>query len=566
MHRVEMWGKAMTILTVRDLRIAYLQGDASPLETVKGVSLDLPAGSSLGIVGESGSGKSTLARALMGYCRNGGIILGGSVQWGERRIVPFDPAQRGRFAQSGMAYVPQNPLSSLTPHMKVGEQVCEAVQVHHQGGARQAKDIALDLLTATGLPAPAALYERYPHQLSGGQRQRVVIAAAMATRPRLLILDEPTTALDKTTEHQVLEMVRQLQQRFGTSLIYVSHDLHVIQKMCDRVMVMRHGEVVEEGDTRQVYAAPRHPYARLLLAAMPSVDTAAPAQVLQRISPHQPVLEVEQLCFAYPQAKRLPWRPRPAPEQLTLERISLSIAKGQTLGVVGESGSGKSTLAGIIAGLQQASSGSVKFHGQALGRLVGARSREDRRRIQVIFQDALSSLNPRHKVIDILLRPLELFFGLRGAAAQERVAQLMQALHLEPALLQRYPRQLSGGQQQRVAIARAFAARPDLVICDEITSALDASIQAQVLHNLRALQASFGTSLLFISHDLGVVQQMAQQVLVLHQGKVQAYGPTQQIFADPPNAYTRLLLQAACIRPLNTRNDNVVQQPLAACA
>ena len=538
----------MADLLVNKLNVSYLQPDGGWLQTVKDVSFALAAGHSLGIVGESGSGKSTLARALMGYTRNGARIVGGSVVLGHSAIVPANEGAKGRFAGSGMAYVPQNPLSSLTPHMTVGEQVCEAVRIRQGCPAVQARAMALELMEAMGLPLAAQLYKRYPHQLSGGQRQRVVIAAAMATQPKVLILDEPTTALDKTTEQQVLVLLQDLQERFNTSLVYVSHDLHVISRVCDGLLVMRDGQVVEQGVAAQVFAAPRQAYTRQLIDAMPAVSTRATFHAGQ--APAAParaaVLELRNVSFAYAPAPSWKfWRGDSAPLRPAVERLSFTLQKGETLALVGESGSGKSTIAALVAGLHSASGGQLVFDGEELPADASRRTREQRRRIQIIFQDALSSLNPRHTVADILMRPMQLFFGLDQASASQRAMELALALHLEPALLQRYPRQLSGGQQQRVAIARAFAARPDLVICDEITSALDTSIQAQVLRNLRELQQTFGTTVLFISHDLGVVQQMACNVMVLHGGQVQAYGPTQQMFQHPPNAYTRRLIEAA---------------------
>ncbi len=543
----------MTILNVEDLSVAYRQADGSLRQTVNKVSLQLAAGASLGIVGESGSGKSTLARALMGYCRNGGQIVGGRVRWGQRDVVPGAGRGARRFGCPGMAYVPQNPLSALTPHLTVGEQVCEAVRVTQACSRRLARAQALDLLAATGLPQPDVIYRRYPHQLSGGQRQRVVIAAAMAVEPQVLILDEPTTALDKSTEHQVLALIQGVQQKLKTSLIYVSHDLHVIARMCDRVMVMRQGNVLEQGETRQVYTAPEHAYSRQLIHAMPVVTSRAPYGAAGSAQSCGPVLlDVRDLSFAYPQQRRLPWSCVPSQVRPVLDKVSFSLRRGETLGLVGESGSGKSTVAGIVAGLLAAPDTPVMFDGRALSGLARERTREERRRIQVIFQDALSSLNPRHKISEIVQRPLQLFFGMSEAQARARILALFEALHLDPAVLSCYPRQLSGGQQQRVAIARAFAARPDLVICDEITSALDATIQAQVLSNLRQLQREEGTTFLFISHDLGVVQQMAQNVLVLQHGQIQASGPTDAVFSDPPDPYTRTLVAAASLPSLIT--------------
>jgi len=356
-----------------------------------------------------------------------------------------------------------------------------------------------------------------------------------------MILDEPTTALDKTTEIQVLELVQSLRTRFGTALVYVSHDLNVVSEMCERVLVMLNGEVVEEGPIARVYGRPSRDYTRKLVAAVPRIDRGPNAEAGAGTSPREPLLSVSGLGFSY--ASR-GWFKR-APAHPALADVSFDIAQGETLGLVGESGSGKSTAAAIVAGLLAPGAGQLRFDGQPLAGLARSRTQEERRRIQIIFQDPLSSLNPRQRVEAILARPLVLFHGVTGAAARRRSTELLEQLQLEPRLLDSYPRQLSGGQQQRVAIARAFAANPDLVICDEVTSALDVSVQAQVLALLRELQARSGTACLFISHDLGVIRQVASRVVVLREGRVREAGATQAVFRAPADDYTRLLLDAA---------------------
>jgi peptide/nickel transport system ATP-binding protein len=529
------------LLEASGVNVSYRRPDGTLAAAVIDATLALAQGESLGLVGESGSGKSTLARALMGYTRPGGVITAGDIRLNGRDIRAL-AGQEMRVMRGGQAaFVPQNPLASLTPHLKVGSQVAEAVRIHRGCDRSAARRAALELFEATNLPEPAALYDRYPHELSGGQRQRVVIAAALAGNPRLVILDEPTTALDKTTEAQVLELVQSLRRRFGASLIYVSHDLNVISEMCDRVLVMLRGRVVEQGATARVYREPAEAYTRELIAAVPRIDRAPPQPHL--VAQGAPLLRVEGLGFAYGTRKR--WFVRHAPARPALEGVSFEIARGETLGLVGESGSGKSTAAAIIAGLLAPGGGAITFDGERLPGLARDRSADVRRRIQIIFQDPLSSLNPRHRIEAILARPLALFHGLSGAAARTRAEELMAQMQLDPALLDHYPRQLSGGQQQRVAIARAFAAAPDLVICDEITSALDVSVQAQVLQLLRALQERSGVACLFISHDLGVIHQVAGRVVVLRDGVVREAGPTQSVFRQPSDGYTRMLLQAA---------------------
>lgn len=550
------------LLEVRGLDIGYRRSDGQVIGAVQGVEFTVQAGASLGIVGESGSGKSTVARALLGHCRAGGVITAGSVRIAGQDILQLDEAGRRQLRGRHIAFVPQNPLSSLTPHMRIGEQVDEAVRHLRGFDAVRARARTLELFEATNLPDPHAICARYPHELSGGQRQRVVIAAALAGDPGLLVLDEPTTALDKTTEVQVLELVRTLRHRFNTSLIYVSHDLGVISRMCDQVIVMHKGVVVEQGAATKIFGAPAHAYTQQLIAAIPRLDAEPPPRaVVNEPDGTPPLLSADGLAFSYG-ARRRSWfqRIKPAGREVkpALTKLSFSIARGETLGLVGESGSGKSTAASLVAGLMPPSGGVLNFDGQALAAKATGRSLALRRRIQIVFQDPLSSLNPRQRIATILERPLTMFTPLRGPALRERAQELMRAMHLDPALLECYPRQLSGGQQQRVAIARAFAAEPDLIICDEITSALDVSVQAQVLDLLLELQRKTGTAYLFISHDLGVIRRMADRLIVLRHGEVCEAGPTEQVFKSPTSEYTRLLLQATALHSVSTHPDKAV--------
>jgi peptide/nickel transport system ATP-binding protein len=534
----------MNRLEIINVNIGYRNSKGELVPAVIDASFQLNAGESLGIVGESGSGKSTLARALLGYCRAGGVITSGAIRLNGIDLCTLQDKEMRKLRGATVAFVPQNPLSSLTPHMRVGKQVVEAVRIHQACSAQQARARTLELFAATNLPDPSTIYDRFPHELSGGQLQRVVIAAALAGEPELVVLDEPTTALDKTTEVQVLDLVQQLQRNTKAALIYVSHDLNVISRMCDRVLVMLNGKVIEAGPTRRVYRSPEHLYTKQLIAAIPSVDT-GPAHVA-RAADEKALLQVESLSFSYAKSKSLlsfmrqPEQVRPA-----LDRLSFEIWPGETLGLVGESGSGKSTAAATIAGLQAASGGTIHFDGNPLAGYARDRSLELRRRIQIVFQNPLSSLNPRHRVGAILMRPLEIFERLNGNKAKARALELLEWMQLGPELFDCYPRQLSGGQQQRIAIARAFAAKPDLIICDEITSALDVSVQAQVLALLKKLQRETGTSYLFISHDLGVIRQVSNQVVVLQHGVVREAGPTDAVFGNPRDAYTMQLLAAA---------------------
>jgi len=542
-------------LEVQGLGIGYRRADGEIVGAVRGVEFTVEAGSSLGIVGESGSGKSTVARALLGHCRAGGVITAGAVRIAGEDILRLDEPARRRLRGRHIAFVPQNPLSSLTPHMRIGDQVDEAVRHLRGCGAAEARARTLELFEATNLPDPKGICARFPPELSGGQRQRVVIATALAGDPGVLVLDEPTTALDKTTEVQVLELVRTLRERFGTSLIYVSHDLGVISRMCDRVIVMHQGRIVEQGPAARIFGAPAHVYTRQLIAAIPRVDAEPPEREQQQAQ--DALLVAKDLAFSYPARRRAWFQPPPATARPALAGLSFAIGRGETLGLVGESGSGKSTAASLVAGLMAPSGGSLHFDGQPLAAKATDRSPTLRRRVQIVFQDPLSSLNPRQRIAAILERPLTLFTGLRGPALRERAQALMRAMHLDPALLECYPRQLSGGQQQRVAIARAFAAEPDLIVCDEITSALDVSVQAQVLELLLELQRKTGTAYLFISHDLGVVRRMADRVVVLRHGEVREAGATRQVFDAPADDYTRLLLQATALHSVTASPETL---------
>lgn len=537
----------VALLDVRNLQVAY--GNSSSDDrtmAVDGVSFAVERGGTLGIVGESGCGKSTLARALMAYCRPGGEIVGGEVLFDGTDLLSLKDEQIRALRGSRMAMVPQDPLTSLTYHMKVGPQVDEILRIHQKLDAKGARLHTLKLFEGTNLPDPEKIYHRYPHENSGGQRQRVVIAGALACEPDLLILDEPTTALDTTTEMQVLKLVKELRDRMGTALIYITHDLTLTDYMCEDVLVMLGGKVVERGNASKVFSAPQTDYGKALVSAIPRVDAkiATPPAPKSEIA-GEPLLKVERLSFRYTQRWSVAALFNREEEPLAVDDVSFDLPRNTTLGLVGESGSGKSTLANVIVGLLAPTSGSITFDGAALGPTDKHRSSELKRRIQIIFQDPLSSLNPRRRIESILTRPQKIFFNITDSEARDRAVELLEDMELSSDLLKRFPRQLSGGQQQRVAIARAFAAKPDLILCDEITSALDVSVQAHVLELLKGIQTRTGAACLFISHDLGVVKQVADQTVVLRTGKAVEAGPTGDIFDNPSHDYTRLLLAAA---------------------
>ncbi|WP_353211382.1 ABC transporter ATP-binding protein [Rhodovarius sp.] len=530
---------AEPVLQVRALCIEWRGADGRTNRVVDGVSFDLAPGATLGIAGESGSGKSTLARALLGHCRPGSAITSGSIRLDGENLASLSEPELARRRGRVMAMVPQNPLASLTFHMPVGRQLEEVLRLRAGLSAKAAGLRALELFGQMGLPEPERLVRRYPHQLSGGQRQRVVLACAIACDPALLVLDEPTTALDKTTEAQVLDLIRRLRMARQGAMVIVTHDLNVVADICDQVLVMQHGRIIEQGAVGTVFSAPREAYTRGLLGAALRVEEASRAT---HAAPGPTLLEVKGLSFRYARPSLLRRNPLGPP---ILDGVGLSLARGEVLGVIGESGSGKTTLGGIIVGLLGGEAAAVRFDGRPLPGLSAQRTREQRRRIQMVFQDPLSSLNPRRRVGDAVMRPLQLFRGLERREAARCAASLFEELGLEAALLSRFPRQLSGGQQQRVAIARAFAAEPDLLICDEITSALDASVQAQLLDHLAMMQRRQGTAMLLITHDLAVVWRMAPRVLVMQGGRILEAGATEAIFRNPQNPYTAALLGAA---------------------
>jgi peptide/nickel transport system ATP-binding protein len=438
-----------------------------------------------------------------------------------------------------VALVPQNPLQSLTPHMTIGEQIGGALARHRGLSGTERDRAAVAALAAMRIDDPAAVMRRYPHEISGGQRQRAVIAAAMAGEPDLLVLDEPTTALDKSTEMQVLDLLRDLRVRTGCAMVVVSHDLRMIGALCGRVLVMLDGRVVEDGPTQRILEAPVESYTRSLVGALPRL-VPGPARAAASVGT---LLDVDGLGYTYRTAGLFgPRKVRDA--RPALQDVRFRLAPGRTLGVVGESGSGKSTLGGLVAGLLSGHDGSMNFGGQALSGPARRRTGETRRRVQMVFQDPAGSLNPRLTVGAIVARGFEVFHRSTAAEARRRTVEIFERMGLGAALTTRLPGELSGGQQQRVAVARAFAAGPDLVVCDEITSALDVTVQAQVLALMRELQEREGVAYLFVSHDLAVVSEMADDILVLRGGEVADLGPTARVLGGSSDVYTRDLVAA----------------------
>ncbi|GAB2969734.1 dipeptide ABC transporter ATP-binding protein [Frigoribacterium salinisoli] len=520
------------VVRIDDLSISYAAGRRD-VPVVRGVSFAIPAGRALGLVGESGSGKSTVARTLLAHLRRGSTVVGGSVTVAGADVFGLDDRDRRALRGGTAALVAQNAGQALTPSMRVGRQLREALESHGLPGGH---DRVLELVRHVRLPDPETLVDRYPHQLSGGQQQRIALAMAIAARPKLLVLDEPTTALDVVTQSAVLELVRDLAVELEMAILLVSHDLGVVSTMADEIAVMRDGVVVEHRPTAELFADPHHEYTRELLASVPRARaTGLPSGGGSHLAPAAPVVVARDLVVRY--ARGLP---------AAVDGVSFDIGQRETLAVVGESGSGKSTLATAMAGLIPAESGSFAFHGSDglegdLTQPVAGRALALRRSVQLIFQNADTSLNPRRTVGAAIARPLKLF---TGSASAERVGELLVEVGLTPDFASRLPAQLSGGQRQRVGIARALAAGPDLIIADEITTALDVRVQAGVLDLLTSLRDEKGLSCLFISHDLAVVRGVADRVAVMTGGRIVEIGSTEDLFRAPAHPYTRTLLDA----------------------
>ncbi|MGC9457145.1 MAG: ABC transporter ATP-binding protein [Halothiobacillaceae bacterium] len=522
------------LLRIEDLEMHWRdQGPA-----LRNIRFSVGSGERVALVGESGSGKTITALSILRLLEDDQVVYtGGSIHYGTTDLLTLSERRMRALRGREIAMIFQEPMTALNPLQPIWKQVAEGLVLHEGLSARQAHDRAVELLERTGIPEPARRAGFVPHQLSGGQRQRAMIAMALACRPRLLIADEPTTALDVTLQGQIMDLLTELQEDFGMSLLLITHDLSLVENHADRVVVMRQGEIVEQGAVRSVFAAPKHEYTRMLLSArpVPLVDPTPPAPV------DPPPLSVGPLAVTYGKPKGFL---RPSTLFAALDGVSFSLQPGETLGIVGESGSGKSTLALALLRLV-GSEGPVHLSGQSMEGLGQKRLRPLRRHLQVVFQDPFSALSPRMTVGAIVGEGLAVHEpGLSAAGRRARIIEALEDVGLDEAALNRYPHEFSGGQRQRIAIARAVILRPRIVILDEPTSALDATVQRQVLELLNRLQQEHGMSYLFITHDLAVVRAVAHRVLVLYEGRVVETGPTEQIFTAPVHDYTRRLVSS----------------------
>ncbi len=622
------------IESVKNLSIGFNSQKGKQISILRNVSTNIKKGETVGIVGESGSGKSTLALAMMGYIKQGLFPLKGECLFKSEDLLKMSSRKLEKIRGRKIAMIPQNAGQALTPNLKIGYQIDEALRLHTDLNKTDRNKKISELLNKVRLPSPETMAFRYPHELSGGQQQRVAVAMALAGKPDLLLLDEPTTGLDVTTQAHVLELLRFIAKDTGTSMIYVSHDLGAIAQVSDRIVVMYAGEIVLEGPARKILKEPIHPYTYGLLKSIPKLSLAGlPASMpgsqpqpgsvnkgcsfydrcnlatdhckknspeLEQIkeldtnvrcfnhkelinqnnnlqtsitkksnnSEAIEVLKLKDVSISYAKQKFFDQLLNKISDQNpTVKDINIDIKKGETIALVGESGSGKSTILKSIAGLLKTKDGQIKFENdRILSSDLKMRNPNDLRAIQLIFQNPDESLNPNHTVEQILSQPLKLYFNLSGAELKKNIIDLLKKVRLGEFYMSRYPRQLSGGEKQRVAVARAFAAKPDIILCDEVTSALDVSVQAAVLNLLQQLKEDLGTTYVFVSHDLAVVRAISDRVAVLYQGRLCEIGPSQNVYKFPSHPYTEVLLGAVLepdpdIKPKLVAEDIVEEKP-----
>lgn len=523
------------LVEIRGLKVEATTDSGRRIDIIKGVDIDIADGEIVALIGESGSGKTTIALTLMGYARPGCRISGGSVKIAGRDMVQLSEAERAEVRGTKVTYVPQSAAAAFNPAQKIIDQVIEVTRIHHLMPPQEARARAVELFKALSLPNPETIGERYPHQVSGGQLQRLSAAMALIGDPKLVIFDEPTTALDVTTQIEVLRAFKSAMRKGGISGVYVSHDLAVVAQIADRIVVLKGGEVQETGTTRDILENAQHPYTKELLTAFhDKVRVVTPAKHEQAT----PLLNIENLIAGYGTRGE-----DKMPLVRAVDSVNLAVYPGRNLGIIGESGCGKSTLARAIAGILPAASGHVVFEGKQLNADARRRTSDQLRRMQIVFQYADTALNPSKPIEDILGRPLTFYHGLKGKARDARIDQLLDMVKLPRSVRHRHPSGLSGGQKQRVNFARALAAEPSLIICDEITSALDTVVASAIIDLLGELQRELGLSYIFISHDLSVVETICDEIVVMYGGQKVEHLETDAI-KSPTHPYSKLLFSS----------------------
>ena len=530
----------LALLEIDQLQIDARKDDGSLLPIVKGVSFNVNRGEVVALIGESGSGKTTIALSALGYTKPGLEFTGGEVRLEGQDVITMPSEEKRQLRGERVAYLAQSAAATFNPALTIGEQVTESAVLHGHFNQEEATQRAVSLYHALELPDPERLGKRYPHQVSGGQLQRLMAAMALCSKPDLLVLDEPTTALDVTTQIEVLKSFKSVIKQEGSSAIYVTHDLSVVAQIADHIIVLYAGEIQEHGNAGQVINQPSHDYTRRLMAAVRPLPAAGQGD--ETSGEHRrdtPALEVKNIIAGYGR-KQVDG----TPAITVLRDVHMTIERGHTVGIIGESGCGKSTLARVMSGLLPASKGEVLLDGEALQPDLRKRSRNQLQKIQFVFQMADTALNPRQRIDQILGRPLEFYLGLKGHEKRRRIAELLQMVELPQEFAGRYPEELSGGQKQRVNLARALAASPEVLLCDEVISALDTIVGANIIELLKRLRKQTGVSFVFISHDLSTVASFADEIVVLYAGRVVEQGKTDHVLAPPYHPYTRLLISS----------------------
>jgi len=522
-----MWNKENKkdelLLSMKDI---YIQGysDEKWHDIILGVDLSLNRGEVLGLIGESGAGKSTLGLAAMGFTRSGCKIIKGEIFFNGIDLINAKEKEKRNLRGSHISYVAQSAAASFNPAHRLIEQTIESSIHHKLKSTSEAKQDAQQLFQILQLPEPNQIGERYPHQVSGGQLQRIMTTMAMSSRPDLIIFDEPTTALDVTTQVEVLSSIRSVVREFNTAAIYITHDLAVVAQMADKIKVLRYGKTVEDAETKQMLSTPKETYTKSLWAVR-SIEK-------KEIKSKETILSIKEIDAAYGNGPKV------------LKNVNIDVPLGGTLAIVGESGSGKSTTARVITSLLPPKKGKIIYKGSELPKNLNNRTKEQLRSIQMVYQSPDTSMNPRHKTLEIIGRSLEFYFGLDKSSLYKRVVELLEMIELDESFIDRYPSELSGGQKQRICIARALAAEPELVICDEVTSALDQIVQEGILKLLQRLQKELNISYIFITHDIDIVRAISDQVIVMFEGEVIEQGLKSKVFSPPHPNYTELLLSS----------------------